>query len=351
MSNQFSKPLITTIIPTYRRPKLLRRAIKSVLNQTYPHFQVCVYDNASGDETAEVVAEFAKKDPRVKYYCHKENIGMTKNFNFGLARVNTPFFSFLSDDDILLPNFYEAALKGFEKYPEAMFSATQTLTVNQEGQIIGYNQFFTRNPGLYLPYEGLLAMLKHYLLTWTGILFRREIIKKIGLLDEKIILISDVDFEYRIAARFPFFVSSELGAICQTHPQSAYSQIKTLDTWRDYLRIIKKLAKDESIPFPVRFEIKKFLIMKLKNDLFNISCRSLLKKDYEDADRGAEILSNHYHSRGRVLLLKSMIKICKRLPFVHRSLFNLNRFRKFLHQKNLEPLERKYKHLLTFLSY
>jgi glycosyltransferase involved in cell wall biosynthesis len=68
------KPLITTIIPTCRRPHLLRRAIKSVLNQTYPHFQVCVYDNASGDETAEVVSEFAKKDPRIKYHCHSENI-------------------------------------------------------------------------------------------------------------------------------------------------------------------------------------------------------------------------------------------------------------------------------------
>jgi glycosyltransferase involved in cell wall biosynthesis len=59
--NDTTKPLITTIIPTYRRPKLLRRAIKSVLNQTYLHFQVCVYDNASGDETAEVVSELAKK--------------------------------------------------------------------------------------------------------------------------------------------------------------------------------------------------------------------------------------------------------------------------------------------------
>ncbi len=73
--NDIAKPLITTIIPTYRRPKLLRRAIKSVLNQTYPHFQVCVYDNASGDETALVVDEIAKADPRVKYYCHSENIG------------------------------------------------------------------------------------------------------------------------------------------------------------------------------------------------------------------------------------------------------------------------------------
>jgi glycosyltransferase involved in cell wall biosynthesis len=102
--NGESKPLITTIIPTYRRPKLLRRAIKSVLNQTYPHFQVCVYDNASWDETADVVAEIAKKDARVKYHCHAENIGAIRNFNYGMVHVNTPFFSFLSDDDILFQN-------------------------------------------------------------------------------------------------------------------------------------------------------------------------------------------------------------------------------------------------------
>lgn len=61
MSNVSQKPMITTIIPTYRRPRLLRRAIRSVLNQTYPHFQVCVYDNASGDETATIVADNIRK--------------------------------------------------------------------------------------------------------------------------------------------------------------------------------------------------------------------------------------------------------------------------------------------------
>ena len=50
--NQANQPLITTIIPTYQRPQLLRCAIQSVLDQTYANFQVCVYDNASGDETA-----------------------------------------------------------------------------------------------------------------------------------------------------------------------------------------------------------------------------------------------------------------------------------------------------------
>ena len=92
---------ITTVIPTYGRPRLLARAIRSVLYQSYPHFEVHVYDNASGDETREVVSQFALRDSRVKYHVHPRNIGMMENFAFGISDVETPFFSILSDDDFL----------------------------------------------------------------------------------------------------------------------------------------------------------------------------------------------------------------------------------------------------------
>src|SRR4030067_3693919 len=107
MNNSKAEPFITAIIPTYRRPKLLRRAVLSVLNQTYPHLRVCVYDNASGDETEEVVAELMQKDSRVRYHRHPENIGLFNNFNYGLQEIETSFFSLLSDDDVLVPTFYE----------------------------------------------------------------------------------------------------------------------------------------------------------------------------------------------------------------------------------------------------
>jgi glycosyltransferase involved in cell wall biosynthesis len=89
-----AEPLITVIIPTFRRPKLLRRAILSVLNQTFSAFQVCVYDDASNDNTQKVVTELAEADSRIKYYCHEQNIGVVENFNYGLKEVNTPFFRF-----------------------------------------------------------------------------------------------------------------------------------------------------------------------------------------------------------------------------------------------------------------
>ncbi len=129
-----SKPVITTIIPTYRRPKLLQRAIHSVLNQTYPHFQVCIYDNASGDETAAIVAEIAKGDSRVKYHCHPRNIGSIPNFIFGMKQVTTPYFSLLGDDNTLLPHFFEDAINILNRYSEAILFAGRTNLVNEKGQ-------------------------------------------------------------------------------------------------------------------------------------------------------------------------------------------------------------------------
>ena len=100
-------PLITCVIPTYRRPQWVARAIRSVLNQTFTRLRVFVSDNASGDETTAEVRRIQTSDPRVIYHCQPKNLGMRGNFDYGLAHVETPFYSLLSDDDVLLPQFYE----------------------------------------------------------------------------------------------------------------------------------------------------------------------------------------------------------------------------------------------------
>ena len=83
-------PKITALIPTYRRPHYLRRAILSVLQQTYTDLQVSIFDNASGDTTAEVVTKLGENDARIKYHCHQANIGSLKNFKYAFNSVTTP---------------------------------------------------------------------------------------------------------------------------------------------------------------------------------------------------------------------------------------------------------------------
>jgi glycosyltransferase involved in cell wall biosynthesis len=206
-------PLITTIIPTYRRPRLVRRAILSALQQTYPRLRVCVYDNASGDETGEVVAELARRDPRVRYHRHPENIGGGANFNYGLARVDTPYFSFLSDDDILLPEFYEAAMAGFERFPDAGFYAGSTIVMTGRGEIEAVPLHFWPQEGYFPHPEGVLQLIRNPQPIWTSILFRKAVTDVAGPLDLSVGGPSDFDFQLRMACRAPFVVARKPCAI------------------------------------------------------------------------------------------------------------------------------------------
>ncbi len=215
-SNGESKPLITTIIPTYRRPKLLRRAIKSVLNQTYPHFHVCVYDNASGDETAEVVAEYIRHDDRVFYYRNNENIGGINNMIQGVKGVTTSFYSILNDDDFLLPNFYENALHAFDKYPEAGFVCAKTVTVD-----LIKKKWQFRNAdwlhGIYQPSSEIVSKMYNSHFTQTGVVLRTIMRESIGPFENSG---DDMLYLTMAAASSPFVVLNDYGAVFTVHPQS-----------------------------------------------------------------------------------------------------------------------------------
>lgn len=344
------KPLITTVIPTYRRPTLLRRAIKSVLAQTYPQFQVCVYDNASGDRTASVVAELAKTDPRVKYHCQPENIGGFRNFVYGMEHVDTPFFSFLSDDDVLLPRFYEIALAGFEKHTEAIFSAAATIIMNDQGRVLDA-PVLRWKPGFYPPPEGLLAILEYKHPDWTATLFRRETVEKIGPLDEEVGGASDLDYALRATARFPIVISREPGAVFVRHPGSLSCSSRLNTTWPGWLKMIRNLTEDERVPCDVRTYAGQVMTAWLKRILFVINgFGSVVRQNWEDAFRAAEVLRTHFHLRIRAFLLRTAASACQRVPLMYYLLLGFHDLRDLLYQFQNRQLQKKYGAYARFLE-
>jgi len=211
---------ITTVIPTYRRPLLLKRAITSVLAQNYRDFEVHVYDNASGDDTQEVAQQFASRDSRVKYFCHPRNIGLIQNFAYGIRHVESPFFNLLSDDDVLLPNFFETAVSALNRAPTAM------LFVGTLVEMDGYRklrsvQYAQLREGLHHPPEAFFSVLNSGPNTWTSTLFRREVATSLGGLDERLGLPADIDFELRAMARYPLVAGSRVCAVFFQHQNSA----------------------------------------------------------------------------------------------------------------------------------
>jgi hypothetical protein len=304
--------VITTIIPTYRRPRLLARAVRSVLGQSYPHLQVIVYDNASRDETARVVAGLAAEDSRVHYQTHPENIGALKNFNYGLGRVDSEYFSLLSDDDLLLPHFYEQAMQGFADYPTAQFVATPVILVDERGKVV----LVTGSewvPGLYPVPTALLQMAQREHFVWTGVLFRREVLE-LGLLDAETGLSSDMDLLLRIAGRHAIAVSPRPGAIFFIHTASPSSYPRLQQYWPSWARIIAKVGEIEQLAPHVRQAAQRGLEQRLARALFRIGILSSSRGYDNEALLAATTLQSRYGSRLKPMLLRGLVRMCRWLP-------------------------------------
>jgi glycosyltransferase involved in cell wall biosynthesis len=95
--------LISVCTPTYNRVAMLARTLESTLRQPFRDFELVVSDNASTDDTAELLAGWAGRDGRVKVLRQPRNIGSVRNHNACVAAATAPWILFLHDDDALLP--------------------------------------------------------------------------------------------------------------------------------------------------------------------------------------------------------------------------------------------------------
>jgi glycosyltransferase involved in cell wall biosynthesis len=133
---------ITVAIPTYNRSQYLKKAIKSVISQTFEDFELIVIDNASSDNTSEMVHSFS--DPRIKYFRNKYNIGMIKNWNRAIKLARGQYLLILGDDDKLKPNFLEKSVAIHKRYPFLGFTFCHCNKVDEKGNVIclwGYKFF------------------------------------------------------------------------------------------------------------------------------------------------------------------------------------------------------------------
>jgi glycosyltransferase involved in cell wall biosynthesis len=124
MSEDYEPGLVSVIIPTYNRAHLLPRAIGSALRQTYSNLELIVVDDASTDETAEIVKTTG--DARVRYVRHEENRGGGAARNTGIRLARGEFLAFLDSDDEWLPEKVAHQLHALRGHGDVEFRAVLT---------------------------------------------------------------------------------------------------------------------------------------------------------------------------------------------------------------------------------
>jgi glycosyltransferase involved in cell wall biosynthesis len=122
-------PLISVIIPTYNRPKLLSRAIQSVLTQDVENFEVIVI-NDSGYDVVDIIKKL--DDDRIVYKQHSENRGLAEARNTGLKYAKGKYITYLDDDDLYYENHLSTLASFLENNPVYQVAYTDAFTSIQE---------------------------------------------------------------------------------------------------------------------------------------------------------------------------------------------------------------------------
>lgn len=126
-------PLVSVVIATFNRPHFLKRAIESVLQQTFTDFEIVVVDDGSAVPVQEVVEQY--RDARLRYI-YQENSGLAASRNKGIFAARGEFIAFLDDDDILLPNKLYVPVEFLSNSPEIGVALGGYRVVDAEGKVL-----------------------------------------------------------------------------------------------------------------------------------------------------------------------------------------------------------------------
>lgn len=135
-----NQSLVSVVIPTYKRPDFLSRAVNSVLNQTYKNVEVIVVDDNNPDTEGRRLTEAKMApysvNPRVKYIKHEQNKNGSAARNTGARASKAKYIAFLDDDDEFYPEKIEAQVKRLEELPdEYAVCYTKVVYEKEDGSI------------------------------------------------------------------------------------------------------------------------------------------------------------------------------------------------------------------------
>ena len=111
-------PRVSVLMPAYNSEKYIATAIESILNQTFSDFEFIIINDGSTDNTAKIVRQYARQDPRIKFIDNKKNRGLIAVLNMGLDLCTGEYIARMDSDDISMPDRCERQLEAYREQPE-----------------------------------------------------------------------------------------------------------------------------------------------------------------------------------------------------------------------------------------
>ena len=126
------KPLVSVIMPAYNAEAYIKEAIQSILNQTYPHFELLICDDGSSDNTVEIINSY--EDKRIQLFKNQNNLGNLKTTNFLFSKCKGDFITIQDADDYSNLNRFELLLNAFDEDKELGMVGSNYLAISFDSE-------------------------------------------------------------------------------------------------------------------------------------------------------------------------------------------------------------------------
>ena len=197
MNGQF---LVSIIISTYNGEKYIKRAIKSVLNQTYQNIEIVVIDDGSIDETYKIISELSSNDSRIIILKNENNLGFVKSLNKAISVSKGKYIARLDDDDLWIDERkLEKQVEFLDKHQDYALTGGGVIMVDKDGkEIVRY--LLSENDK-----EIRKSILVDNAFAHSSVVFRKNIFEEVGGYDEKFGFFTDRDLWLKIGKRGKFY--------------------------------------------------------------------------------------------------------------------------------------------------
>ncbi len=234
-------PLVSVIVPTHRRPELLRRALRSVLAQTYPAIEIHVVENGARAGAEQIVNELGGVARGLSYhFVPRGNVCVARNA--GIERSRGAYCALLDDDDEWAPDKLALQVARLEADRELGWIACRVWWQTESpGPVRSFEQPAYQGPSSYadLVREGNLIW------STSCTVVRQECFARVGMFDPRYRYANDYELYLRLARQFPFAILEE--PLVRYYQHEGNMSRRRARQWRYVLKIYAALKPCPSL--------------------------------------------------------------------------------------------------------
>ncbi|WP_181305715.1 glycosyltransferase [Rufibacter sp. XAAS-G3-1] len=263
-----SVPLVSIICLCYNHAAFLREALDSVLAQTYPNLEVLVVDDLSTDRSVEIMEEFAREFPQIRFIRHGQNVGNCASFNEALQLSRGEFIIDFATDDVLHPERVAQQVAAFGQLPASYGVVyTNAELIDEQSASLGF--FYARSATGQIsprPAQGEVfsEVLGRYFICPPTMMIRRQVLEELGGYDPALAY-EDFDFWVRSARNWDYYFLDQPLCKRRMHAKSLSRKVyqkgdkqlaSTIKVIQKAQKLIRTPQEREALSTRIRYEAR-----------------------------------------------------------------------------------------------